>query len=160
QVVVVGVRIRGQHRIREEVQALDVFHGRTSSLVGRLYSSAGTTRPDGPTRSALHDPRHAADQRSPNSDRRAGAHPRRRHPRAQRSSDWLAENFEQYLLLLAFGTDDVYSLFPALWNAMLAARGEGVGSTLTRMLAARSVDVFEILGVPSDQGWQMAACVL
>jgi nitroreductase len=82
-----------------------------------------------------------------------------RHLRIMRSSDWLADNFERYLLLFAFGTDDLYSLLPALWSAQLAARGEGVGSTLTRMLTARSVDVFEVLGVPKDEGWQMAACV-
>jgi nitroreductase len=82
-----------------------------------------------------------------------------RHLRVMRSSDWLADNFEKYLLLFAFGSDDVSSLLPALWNAQLAARGEGVGSTLTRMLAARSSDVFEVLGVPGDEGWQMAACV-
>jgi nitroreductase len=81
-----------------------------------------------------------------------------RHLRVMRSSDYLAENFERYLLLFAFGTDDLYSLLPALWSGMLAARGEGVGSTLTRILAARSADVFEILGVPPHEGWQMAAC--
>jgi len=81
-----------------------------------------------------------------------------RHLRVMHSSDYLAENFERYLLLFAFGTDDPYSLLPALWNAMLAARGEGVGSTLTRMLAGRSGDVFDILGVPEGEGWQMAAC--
>jgi len=83
----------------------------------------------------------------------------RRHLRVMRSSDYLAENFERYLLLFAFGTDDLYSLLLALWSAMLAARGEGVGSTFTRMLAGRAADVFEILGVPADEGWQMAACV-
>jgi nitroreductase len=82
-----------------------------------------------------------------------------RHLRVMRSSDWLAANFERYLLLFAFGTDDLYSLLPALWNAQLAARAEGVGSTLTRMLAAKKADVFEILGMPSDEGWEMAACV-
>jgi hypothetical protein len=84
----------------------------------------------------------------------------RRHLRVMRSSDYLAENFERYLLLFAFGTDDLYSLFPALWNAILAARGEGVGSTLTRMLAGRSADVFEVLGVPADEGWQFGACAM
>lgn len=83
-----------------------------------------------------------------------------RHLRVMRSADWLADHFEEYLLLFAVGRDDLYSLLPELWNAMLAARGEGVGGTLTRMLAGRSADVFEILGVPSDEGWQMAACVL
>jgi nitroreductase len=83
----------------------------------------------------------------------------RQHLRVMRSSDYLAENFERYLLLFAFGTDDLYSVFPALWNAMLAARGEGVGSTFTRMLAGRAPDVFDILGVPVDEGWQLGGCV-
>ena len=84
----------------------------------------------------------------------------RRHLRVMRSSDYLAERFEQYLLLFAFGTDDLYSLFAALWNAMLAARGERVGGTLTRMLAGRAADVFELLGVPEDVGWQFGACAM
>jgi nitroreductase len=83
----------------------------------------------------------------------------RRHLQVMRSADYLAENFERYLLLFAFGTDDLYSLFPALWNAMLAARGEGVGSTLTRMLAGRAQEVFDLLGVPAGEGWQFGACV-
>ena len=82
-----------------------------------------------------------------------------RHLRVMRSSDYLAENFERYLLLFAFGRDDLYSVFPALWNAMLAARGEGVGSCFTRLLAGRSKDVFQLLGVPEDEGWQMGACI-
>jgi len=90
----------------------------------------------------------------------AGDPASQRHLRVMRSSDYLAEHFERYLLLFAFGTDDLYSLFPALWNAMLAARGEGVGSTLTRMLAARSAQVFELLDVPSDEGWQFGACAM
>jgi nitroreductase len=82
-----------------------------------------------------------------------------RHLRNMRSTDWLADNFEKYLLLFAFGTADLYSLMPALWSAQLAARAEGVGSTFTRLFAGRAADVFEILGVPADGGWQMAACV-
>ena len=42
---------------------------------------------------------------------------------------------------------------------MLAARGEGVGSCLTRMLTGRPAEVADILGVPADEGWKMAACV-
>jgi nitroreductase len=81
------------------------------------------------------------------------------HLQVMRSSDYLAQNFERYLLLFAFATDDLFSLFPALWNAMLAARGEGVGGTLTRMLAGRAKEVFEVLGVPPNEGWQFGACV-
>lgn len=82
-----------------------------------------------------------------------------RHLRVMRSSDYLAENFERYLLLFGFGRDDLYSVFPALWSAMLAARGEGVGSCFTRMLSGRAADVFQVLGVPDDEGWKMGACV-
>jgi nitroreductase len=81
-----------------------------------------------------------------------------RHLRMLCSTAWLADNFEKYLLLFAFGTEDLSSLLPALWNAQLAARAEGVGSTLTQLLA-RSTEVLEILDVPTDEGWQMAACV-
>ena len=73
------------------------------------------------------------------------------------SADYLADNFERYpLLLFGFASDDVYSVFPALWSAMLSARGEGIGSCFTRMLAGRAADTFEVLGVPVDEDWQMA----
>jgi hypothetical protein len=42
---------------------------------------------------------------------------------------------------------------------MLAARGEGVGSALTSVLVFRANETFEVLGVPSDEGWNMACCV-
>jgi nitroreductase len=74
------------------------------------------------------------------------------------SADYLAANFERYpLLLFAFSTDDVPSAGLALWNAMLAARAHGLGSCMTRMLCG-SAATMEILGVPADQGWQMAGC--
>ncbi|MGO8860413.1 MAG: nitroreductase family protein [Acidimicrobiales bacterium] len=82
------------------------------------------------------------------------------HLRVMHSADYMADNFERYpLLLFGFGSDDVYSVCPALWTAMLAARGEGIGSCFTRMLAGRAADTFEVLGVPADEGWQMAGCV-
>jgi nitroreductase len=84
----------------------------------------------------------------------------RSHLRVMQSSDYLADNFERYpLLLFGFASDDLYSVFPALWNAMLAARGEGVGCCFTRMLGGRAADTLELLGVPPDEGWQMAGCV-
>lgn len=82
------------------------------------------------------------------------------HLRVMRSADYLAENFHRYpVLLFGFAREDVYSVLPALWNAMLAARGEGVGTCFTRMLAGRGEDVFKILGVPDGEGWLMAGCV-
>lgn len=83
--------------------------------------------------------------------------------RVMRSSDWLAENFEQVpLWVFFFSRNDPSgaSIYPAVWNGMLAARGEGVGTCLTTILGAfRSTEVFELLGVPSDKGWQLSAAV-
>lgn len=83
--------------------------------------------------------------------------------RVMRSSDWLAENFEQVpLWILFFSRNDPTgaSIYPAVWNAMLAARGEGVGTCITTVLGIfRSPSVFELLGVPTDKGWQLAAAV-
>ena len=42
---------------------------------------------------------------------------------------------------------------------MLAARAEDVGSSLTSVLAFKNSETFEILGVPEDKGWKMAACI-
>ena len=82
--------------------------------------------------------------------------------RIKASADHLADNFAGYpLLLFAFVQFDPTggSIFPAVWSAMLAARAEGIGSALTSVLAFRGADVLEVLGVPADEGWQMACCV-
>ena len=79
-----------------------------------------------------------------------------------RSAQHLAAHFhETPLLLFAFVQSDPSggSIFPAVWSAMLAARGEGVGSCLTTILGFRRDEVFALLGVPPDEGWQMACCV-
>ena len=59
------------------------------------------------------------------------------------------------LLLVGFGRSrDGSGIYPALWSAMLAARAEGIGSTLTGMLQSYFADeVMDILGVPKDAGW-------
>jgi len=83
--------------------------------------------------------------------------------RVMRSSEWLAENFEQVpLWLLVFSRNDPTgaSIYPAVWNAMLAARGHGVGTCLTTILGIfESAAVFELLEVPSDKGWILNAAV-
>jgi nitroreductase len=79
-----------------------------------------------------------------------------------RSAVHLGEHFEGYpLLFLAFVQGDPTggSIFPSVWNAMLAARAEGVGSAITQVLMFKNADVFEILGVPSDQEWHMSCLV-
>ncbi len=80
----------------------------------------------------------------------------------KRSADWMADNFEIYpLLLFAFAQHDPTggSIYPAIWSAQLAARAEGIGSSLTSMLLFRQAQVYEVLGVPADEGWNMAGCV-
>jgi len=82
--------------------------------------------------------------------------------RVQASANWLAENFEAVpLFLFSFAKDDSSgsSLYPATWSAMLAARAHGIGSCLTMVLAFHNAEVFDILGVPPDEGWSMGGCV-
>ena len=79
-----------------------------------------------------------------------------------RSVEHAANHFADYpLLLFAFqrGDHSGGSIFPAVWSAQLAARAEGVGSTLTAVLAFKDNAVPDLLGVPANEGWEMAACV-
>lgn len=83
--------------------------------------------------------------------------------KVQRSAQWAADHFADYpLLLFGFVQHDPSggSIYPAIWNAMLAARAEGIGSSLTSVMAFREAEVVDLLGVPTDQGWIMACCVL
>lgn len=80
----------------------------------------------------------------------------------QRSAQWLADHFEEVpLYLFAFAQHDPSgsSLYPAVWSAQLAARAEGVGTSLTQALAFHDAEVKEILGVPAQDGWHMGCCV-
>ena len=82
--------------------------------------------------------------------------------RIVRSGVHLAHHFADVpLLLIGFGrTRDGSGVYPALWSAMLAARAEGIGCTLTGMLQSFFADeVFGILGVPKDAGWFMHGAV-
>jgi len=83
--------------------------------------------------------------------------------RVMRSSDWLAENFEvvpMWLLFFTRNDPSGASIYPAVWSAMLAARGEGVGTCLTTILGVfKGSEVFDLLGIPVDKGWQLAAAV-
>ena len=65
------------------------------------------------------------------------------------------------LMLFVFNKGDSTgsSSYPAVWSAMLAARGEGVGSVLTAVLSFRQDEIFETIGVPKNEGWMMAACI-
>lgn len=82
--------------------------------------------------------------------------------RAARSGIHLAQHFAEVpLLLIGFGrTREGSGIYPALWSAMLAARAEGIGSTLTGMLQTFFVnEVFDILDVPKDDGWYLHGVV-
>jgi len=83
--------------------------------------------------------------------------------KVQRSAQLLADHFEDVpLYLFPFSHFDPTggSIYPAVWSAMLAARAEGVGSCLTALLQFfHPNETFEILGVPSDQGWVLSGTV-
>ena len=82
--------------------------------------------------------------------------------RVQKSAQWLADNFEMVpLYMFGFAQHDPSgsSVYPALWNAQLAARAEGVGTSLTQVLVFHNDEVLDVLGVPKDEGWNMLGCV-
>lgn len=87
----------------------------------------------------------------------------RRFRRLQASVQYLADHFEEVpLLFFAFSRNDRdgSSTFPAVWNAMLAARAQGVGSAMTNVLDIFRPDTTKaVLGVPPDRGWTLAATV-
>jgi nitroreductase len=82
--------------------------------------------------------------------------------RTVRSGLYLVNHFARVpLLLIGFGrTKEGAGIYPALQNAMLAARAEGIGSTLTGFLQSYFAnEVMDILGVPKDAGWYMHGVV-
>lgn len=83
--------------------------------------------------------------------------------RVQRSAQHLADHFEDVpLLLMGFIQHDPTgsSIFPAVWSAMLAARAEGVGTSLTSVMGFfHGQEALDILGVPPGEGWIMSCCV-
>lgn len=83
--------------------------------------------------------------------------------RVTRSSEWLVEHFADvplWLMVLSRNDPSGASIYPAVWNAMLAARGHGVGTCLTTILGFfREKEVLEVLGVPTDKGWGLSAAV-
>ncbi|MGD0394679.1 MAG: nitroreductase family protein [Acidimicrobiales bacterium] len=83
--------------------------------------------------------------------------------KVQRSAQWLADHFEEvplYLFGFVHADPTGGSIFPAVWSAQLAARAQGVGSSLTMVLGVFHPDeVFDILGVPRDEHWVMSCCV-
>lgn len=76
--------------------------------------------------------------------------------KVRRSAQWLADHYEDVpLFLFAFVQHDPSggSIFPAVWSAQLAARSEGIGSSLTSILSHfHGEEVRQLLEVP-DGGW-------
>jgi nitroreductase len=82
--------------------------------------------------------------------------------RMARSGLHLVEHFHEVpLFLIGFSrTREGSGIYPALWSAMLAARAEGIGSTLTGFIQSYfASEAMEILGVPKDAGWHMHGVV-
>jgi nitroreductase len=82
--------------------------------------------------------------------------------RAIRSGVHLAHHFAEVpLLLIGFGrTKEGSGVYPALQNAMRAARADGGGTTLTGMLQSYFAnEVFDILGAPKGEGWYLHGVV-
>ena len=82
--------------------------------------------------------------------------------RISNSASWLAEIYHKIpLLVLAFSRNDPTgsSIYPAIWNLMLAARGHGIGTCLTTVMSFKTDDVYEVLGIPTDKGWTLNATI-
>ena len=82
--------------------------------------------------------------------------------RISNSASWLAENYHKVpLLVLAFSRNDPTgsSIYPAIWNLMLAARGHGIGTCLTTVMSFKTDDVYEVLEIPTDKGWALNATI-
>lgn len=79
------------------------------------------------------------------------------------SASWLAANFAQVpLVVMAYVRNDRdgSGIYPAVWNLMLAARAQAVGTTLTTVLHHFAADeVSELLGVPTEKGWRNVAAI-
>ena len=74
----------------------------------------------------------------------------------------LVRDFDRLgLVLLAFSRGDARggSIYPAVWSAMLAARGVGLGSVLTYSTDEGGCEIGSLVGVPEDEGWRLAAVV-
>ena len=82
--------------------------------------------------------------------------------RISNSASWLAENYHKVpLLVLALSRNDPTgsSIYPAIWNLMLAARGHGIGTCLTTVMSFETEKVFELLNIPDDKGWTLNATI-
>lgn len=83
--------------------------------------------------------------------------------RILRSSRWLADHFEDvplWFFVYTRNDPDGSNIFPAVWNLMLAGRGQGIGTCLTTILGHfKASETAGVLGVPVERGWELKAAV-
>jgi len=81
--------------------------------------------------------------------------------RIDKSAQWLADNLHHApMLIFVFGKDGgETTTFPCLWNLCLAARAEGLGTTITTLLKLQKQRVEDLLGMPRDKIWGMHGMV-
>jgi len=81
--------------------------------------------------------------------------------RIDKSAQWLADNLHTApMLIFVFGKDGgETTTFPCLWNLCLAARAEGLGTTITTLLKLQKRRVEDLLGMPRDKIWGMHGMV-
>ena len=82
--------------------------------------------------------------------------------RIKSAGDYFVEHFTEIpLLLFVFAVDDYggANIYPAIWSALLAARAEGIGGVMTKVLRYEEKAVCELLDVPHEEGWRMTAMV-
>jgi len=99
----------------------------------------------------------------------APAELRERQERMLRAADHLARHLHEAPVILVFCFDPAAmaitdaglgrpsvvggaSVYPAVQNALLACRAEGLGCTLTTLLCAAEAEVKQLLGIPDDWG--------
>jgi nitroreductase len=104
----------------------------------------------------------------------APAELKERQERMLRAADHLAHHLHEAPVILVFCFDPAAmaitdaglgrpsvvggaSVYPAVQNALLACRAEGLGCTLTTLLCRKEPEVKELLGIP--EGWGTAAHV-
>ena len=79
------------------------------------------------------------------------------------SARWLRDNMGSVpLIIVACDRNDAMgsSIYPAVWSLMLAARGHGIGTTLTTFNThTRHDETRQLLGIPAEKGWRVAAII-
>ena len=83
--------------------------------------------------------------------------------RISKSATWLSENFHKVpaqFVILSRNDPTGSSIYPAIWNLMLAGRAHWVGTCLTTVLGMFNQEkTFDALVIPTDKGWQINAVV-